>query len=129
MSGAATALQAAAIAALDGIEGLNGAYPAPPLQAAAPYALVECGAEGDWGHKSGKGRELRLAVTLRDEGERPERVQALADAVEGAIEAGLSPVGWRLVTLTLLRVRGLGPARGGGPAILIEYRARLLAEP
>jgi hypothetical protein len=37
----------------------------------APYAIVETGPEIDWSHKSGAGRELRLAVTLRDKGERP----------------------------------------------------------
>jgi hypothetical protein len=129
VSGAGEALRAAAIEALEALE-LGGVYPGPPLQAAFPYAMVECGPETDWGHKSGRGRELRLAVTLRDAGERPERAQAFAEVVESAIEAGLDVEGWRLVTLALLRRRTVAEGRGGGAgwAVAIDYRARMLAE-
>jgi hypothetical protein len=129
MSGAGTELQAAAIAALETLE-LGGVYPGPPLQAVFPHAVVECGAETDWGHKSGRGRELRLAVTARDSGERADRAQAFADVAEAAIEAGLEVEGWRLVSLALLRRRTIATGRGGqaGWAVAIEYRARMLAE-
>lgn len=122
-------LQSAAIEALAALE-LGGVYPGPPLQAAFPYATVECGAESDWGHKNGRGRELRLAVTLRDEGERPDRAQAFADVAEAAIEAGLEVEGWYLVTLALVRRRTVAEGRGGraGWAAILDYRARLLAE-
>ena len=129
MSGAGAMLQAAAIEALEALE-LGAAYPGPPLQAAFPHAVVECGAETDWGHKSGRGRELRLAVTLRDAGERPDRAQAFAEVAEAAIEAGLDPDGWRLVTLALVRRRTVAEGRGGraGWAVALDYRARMLAE-
>ncbi|HYI39275.1 MAG TPA: DUF3168 domain-containing protein [Allosphingosinicella sp.] len=129
MSGAAAALRAAAIEALEALE-LGGVYPGPPLQAAFPYALVECGPEVDWGHKSGRGRELRLAVTLRDSGERPERAQAFAEVAEAVLEAGLEIEGWRLVTLALVRARTLAEGRGGrmGWAVALDYRARMLGE-
>ncbi len=129
MSGAGTALKAAAIEALQALE-LGGVYPGPPLQAAYPHAVVECGAEADWGHKSGRGRELRLAVILRDCGERPERAQAFADVVEAAVEAGLEVEGWLVVTLALVRRRTVAEGRGGkaGWAVAIEFRARMLAE-
>lgn len=129
MSGAGASLQAAAIQALEALE-LGGVYPGPPLQAAFPHAVVECGAEVDWGHKSGRGRELRLAVTLRDAGERPDRVQAFAEVAEAVIEAGLEIEGWYLVTLTLVRRRTVAEGRGGkaGWAVAIDYRARMLAE-
>ena len=129
MSGAGAMLQAAAIEALAALE-LGGVYPGPPLQAAFPNAVVECGAETDWGHKSGAGRELRLAVTLRDAGERPDRAQAFAQVAEAALEAGLEVEGWRLVTLALVRRRTLAEGRGGrsGWAVAIDYRARMLAE-
>ena len=129
MSGAGLALKAAAIEALQSLE-LGAVYPGPPLQAAHPYAVVECGPEADWGHKSGRGRELRLAVTLRDLGERPDRAQAFADVVEAAVEAGLGVEGWRLVTLALLRRRTVAQGRGGaaGWAVAIDWRARMLAE-
>jgi len=129
VSGAAAALRAAAIEALEALE-LGGVYPGPPLQAAFPYALVECGPEVDWGHKSGRGRELRLAVTLRDSGERPERAQAFAEVAEAVLEAGLEIEGWRLVTLALVRARTLAEGRGGrmGWAVALDYRARMLGE-
>ncbi|HYJ81868.1 MAG TPA: DUF3168 domain-containing protein [Allosphingosinicella sp.] len=127
MSGAGAALSAAAIEALAALE-LGGVYPGPPLQAAFPYAVVECGAETDWGHKSGAGRELRLAVTLRDSGERPDRAQAFADVAEAAIAAGLDVEGWRLVSLALARRRTVAEGRGAGWAVAIDYRARMLAE-
>lgn len=129
MSGAGAALRSAAIEVLESLD-LGGVYPGPPLQAAFPYALVECGPEADWGHKSGSGREVRLAVTLRDRGERPERAQAFAEVVEAAMAAGLDVEGWRLVTLALVRSRTIAEGRGGksGWAVAIDYRARLLAE-
>jgi hypothetical protein len=129
VSGAAAALQAAAMAALEAVEALGAIYPGPPLQAALPYAVVECGPETDWGHKSGRGRELRLAVTVRAGGERPDRVQVLAAPVDAALEGGLGPEGWALVTLTFLRARTVADTRGGEPgwAAVIEYRARMLA--
>ncbi|HEX6374610.1 MAG TPA: DUF3168 domain-containing protein [Allosphingosinicella sp.] len=130
MSGAGPALQAAAIEALAALD-LGGIYPGPPLQAAFPHAVVECGAETDWGHKSGRGRELRLAATLRDAGERPDRAQAFAQVAEATIEAGLEPEGWQLVTLTLVRRLTVAEARGGrtaGWAVTLDYRARMLAD-
>jgi hypothetical protein len=129
MSGAAITLQAAAVAALKAsAPGIGGVYDGPPVQAAFPYAVVECGAEGDWGHKSAVGRELRLAVTLRDAGERPARVQQLADQAEAAL-AGIGPAldGWRLVTFRFLRSRAV-KERNGSWAVMIEYRARMLEE-
>ncbi|HEX8223927.1 MAG TPA: DUF3168 domain-containing protein [Allosphingosinicella sp.] len=129
MSGAGATLQAAAIEALAALD-LGAVYPGPPLQAAFPHAVVECGAESDWGHKNGRGRELRLAVILRDRGERPDRARAFAEVAEAAIEAGLEVEGWYLVTLTMVRRRTVAEGLGGkaGWAVAIDYRARMLAE-
>ena len=128
MSGAGAALQAGAIEALEGL-GLGGVYPGPPLQAPFPHATVDCGAETDWGHKSGRGREVRLAVTLRDLGERPDRLLALADLAEGAIEARLEIDGWQVVSLVLMRRRTVPSGQSGhaGWAATIDYRARMLS--
>ena len=127
--GAGAALRSAAIETLEALD-LGGVYPGPPLQAAFPHAVVETGPESDWGHKSGRGRELRLAVILRDSGERPDRVQAFAEVAEAAIEAGLEVEGWYLVTLTMVRRRTVAEGLGGkaGWAVAIDYRARMLAE-
>jgi Protein of unknown function (DUF3168) len=131
MTGAGGALQTAAVARLETLEALNGAYPGPPLQAAVPYATVETGGEADWGHKSGGGREVRLAVGLRDEGERPDRIRTLIDCVEAALGAAPEVPGWQLVSLQFLRSRLAREGRGRESAwtALIEYRARLLALP
>lgn len=126
MSGAGEAVQQAAMAALGQVEGLNGPYPGPPLQAAAPYAVVEAGTESDWSHKSGEGREVRLLVTLYDEGESPARLRLLAGAAETAIAAIGEVDEWRLISLVFLRSR-IARSPKGRWAAAIDYRARLLA--
>jgi hypothetical protein len=131
MSGAGGALQTAALARLQAVQGLSGVYPGPPLQAALPYATVEAGTESAWGHKSGDGREVRLAVGLRDQGERPERIRGLMAAVEAALGPLPEVAGWTLVSLHFLRSSLVREGRGRDSAwtALIEYRGRLLAPP
>ncbi|HEX8258639.1 MAG TPA: DUF3168 domain-containing protein [Allosphingosinicella sp.] len=127
MIGAAAELQAAALAALEAAAGIGGVYPGPPVQAAFPYAMVECGPETDWSHKEAKGREVRLAVVIRDKGERPGRVQALLGEAEAALETLAGTIGgWRLVSFNFLRSR-LVKDGGGSWAGTVEFRARLLA--
>jgi hypothetical protein len=123
---ASAKLQAAAIEALQAAPGIGGVYDGPPLQAAFPYAMVECGPEADWSHKSGTGREVRLAVTIRDAGERPARLHRLMAEAEAAIGAqGVSPEGWALVTFVFRRSQALRDAKGIWTGLL-EYRARML---
>ena len=126
MTSAGEALIAAAAAALGEVAGLNGVYDGPPLQAAFPYAVVDAGSESDWSHKSGEGRDLRLAVTIRDQGERPARLRALMRAAEAAIGGLESELdGWRLVTMVFLRSQMLRSNDATWTAAL-DYRARLL---
>ncbi|MEA3011472.1 MAG: hypothetical protein QOD42_17 [Sphingomonadales bacterium] len=128
MKGAGEALAEAAMVALNAVAGLNGAYDGPPLTGAFPYARIEAGPESDWSHKSGAGRELRLAVILHDQGERPARLRALmgaAEAAAGAIPPDLD--GWRLINLVFLR-SSLLREKGAAWAAAIEYRARLLKD-
>lgn len=66
---AGAAVQAAAVVALQEVTELGGVHDGPPLQAVVRYAVVEVGLETDWGHKSSAGREVRLAVTIRDAGQ------------------------------------------------------------
>jgi hypothetical protein len=119
-------LQAAAVAALRAAPGIGGVYDGPPLQAAFPYAMVEAGPESDWGHKSGIGREVRLAVTVRDEGERPARLHALMAEAEEAMEGLSPPSDWSVVTMRFVRSRVVRDPKGPW-AGMIEYRARMLA--
>lgn len=127
MTGASEALRAAAVAALEQVGGIGRVHDAPPVTAAAPHALVEIDAESDWGHKSGTGREVRLAATLRGDGERPIRLRSAAGAAEAALRDLSRDLGaWRLVTMQHVRTREVRRPKGGW-AIVIEFRARLLA--
>ena len=128
MSGAGEALAAAAAAALRAIAGLS-VFEAPPVQAVEPWALVEAGPETDWGHKSGAGRELRLAVRLHDKGESGTRLAGLISEAETAVSAIAAVADWQLVSLQLLRSMKLPPRKGAPESAwagLIEFRARLL---
>jgi hypothetical protein len=135
MAGAGEALAAAAAAALTGVEELGGVYAGPPVQAAYPYAVVEAGPESDWSHKSGTGRELRLAAILRDKGESPARLRRIAARAEAALAALEGDVGgWHVVNLRFLRfattpprTSASGESRTGEPWLgLVEFRARML---
>lgn len=127
MSGAGQALQEMAISAVGALAELNGAFALGPVQAAFPYATVDAGLEADWSHKSGKGREVRLAITIRDEGERPDRLQRLMADAEAAIEEiDAGPQGWTIVSLRFLRSRIVREPRQGWTAA-IDYRARMLS--
>ena len=124
MSGAAAALRAAAREALSAIGGF-GLFDAAPGQAAFPYVVLECGPETDWGHKSGAGRELRMAAAVRDRGEAPERLEAIAQACETELCAMSGVVdGWQLVSLRHLRTRTARERDGWIAAA--EFRARML---
>lgn len=129
-AGAGETLQAAAAAALRALEGLS-VHEGPPVQAAFPYAVADAGFEADWSHKSGSGREVRLAVTIRDGGERPVRLRRLIGEAEAALGQIAGPFpGWRLVALQFLRSRLVPDGRGavGSWAGVIELRARMLAQ-
>jgi len=122
---AGAALQAAVAVSLDEIPDLTGVFDGPPARAPFPYVVVDAGSEAQWGHKSGAGREVMLAVTLWDE--QPARVHDLADAVEAAVAATAEVDGWKLVTMSLLRRRIVRDVAGPWAAA-IDFRARLLAD-
>ena len=129
MSGAGDALLGAAAGALASIDGIGRVYDAPPLQAVLPHALVSIDLESEWSHKSGAGREIRLAASLFDAGERPLRLRRLsteAEAMLGQLGGRLGE--WQLVSMHYLRTRTVRRS-GGGWAAVIEFRARLLAAP
>jgi hypothetical protein len=123
--GAGEALQAAAVAALGTVPGIGAVYDGVSRRAAFPHAVVDCGVETDWGHKSGEGREVRFAVMLRDGGERPTRLRELSGAAGDALSGlGRELAGWRIVTMHFLRSRTVPD--GAGWTAVIEYRARML---
>jgi len=120
---------ARAVAALRQVTGLS-VYDYPPVQAAAPYAVVEIGPVTDWSFKGGVGRELRLALTLWDRGERPTRLRDFTRAAQLKVEAIEGEgEGWDLVSFHYLRERAVPPrppTPNGLTATMVEYRARLL---
>ncbi len=134
MSGAATfatgAGEALAIAAkmrLADVTALTGIFDMRPWQAAHPYATVDAGAETDWSHKTGKGREVRLAIAIRDKSERPERLRRIVAAAEQAMASLPGEAdGWRIVSLAFLRGRIVPDGRDGWIGT-IDYRGRMLA--
>lgn len=130
MSGAAEKVQAALIAALSGDAALgaavSGVFDGPPARAAYPYVAMGAGATGDWSHKTGRGREHRVAVTVWDDGDGPARLHRLMAAAEDAIEAIAPDLdGHRIASLTFLRSRVLRDPDGPWAGI-IEYRVRTL---
>ncbi|WP_156679429.1 DUF3168 domain-containing protein [Sphingomonas profundi] len=131
MSGAAAAVQAALVAALRGhvalMADVSGVFLGPPARAVYPYVAIGGAVSADWSHKTGSGREHRLAVSLWDVD--PGRAIVLAGAVESAIE-GMARVldGHRIVSLVLMRSRMLRESRDGPWASIADYRVRTLAE-
>ena len=126
MTNAGDAVLGAAVGALRAVDGIGRVYDAPPLQAALPHAVVAVDSESDWSHKSGLGRALRIAASIR-QGERPERLRGLAGEAEAALAAlGGDLPGWQLVTMRFLRTR-IVRAAGGEWTAIIEFQVRLLA--
>ena len=127
---AASELQAAVIAALaaaDGIAGVaSGVFDGPPARAAFPYVVIGDGLSLDWSHKTGRGREHRLGITIWDEAGRAARLHGLVGAVEAAIEALPRDLpGNCIVSIVLLRSR-IVRTPGGPWGGLVEYRIRTL---
>jgi len=118
------ALQGAIAAALSGNADLTGVFDGPPARAAYPYVALDATTEADWGHKSGAGREVMVAITVWDD--QPVRLHGLADQVEAALGGLDAPDGWQLVTMRLVRRRVVRDVAGPWAAA-IDYRARMLA--
>ena len=107
---------------------INGVFEGPVVKATAPFAEVQPLIAVDWSTKDQAGRELRPAVTIRDAGETPARLQALIGAACAAIEAmPRSLEGWRVASLAFSRSRMVREAAGRWAAT-VEYRVRVLAE-
>lgn len=120
---ASLALQATIVEALRSLGELTGTYDGPPPRAPFPYATVDASIEIDWGHKSGEGREIPVAITLWDD--RPERLAQLSGRAEAAINAVAAVSGWQLVSLRFVRRRTIRSVAGPWAAAL-DFRARLL---
>ncbi len=130
MTHAMQILQAAAVAALEAhpvlSAALTGVYDGPPPRAAFPYIAIADGISTDWSTKTASGREIRLALTVWDDGEEASRLLDLMAHVEDAIAALPRDLpGWRIASLMFLRAMVVRDAAGPW-AGLVEHRVRML---
>ncbi len=131
MNSAMHALQAAAVSALAAhpvlADALTGIYDGPPPRAVFPYVAINDGIVSDWSTKTGAGREIRLALTVWDDGESATRLSNLMSHVEDAVVAIPRDMpDWRIASLVF--VRSMVVRDPAGPwAGLVEHRVRLLA--
>jgi hypothetical protein len=131
MSDAVQAVQAAAIAALQShpvlAQTLSGIYDGPPVRAPFPYISVAGGLSTDWSTKTAIGREIRLAITVWDDGEEASRLHDLMGHAEEAIAAmARDRPGWRTASIVFLR--SLVARDPAGPwAGLLEHRIRIIS--
>ena len=125
MTGAANALQAAAVAKLEQIADLTGIYHDAPARAGYPYAVLACSDEKDWSCKGREGREISLQLVLWDE--RPARLLELEDQVTLKANRLAIASNWHLSTLQLTGKRRVRNPLGAWNAIF-DFRARLIAQ-
>lgn len=130
MSSAELALQKALVAALRAdpvlAAELSGVFDTPPPGQPFPYLCFGPWTGTDWGHKSGAGREHRLALSLWDEQHDTIRLRRLMDAAERTALALASALdGHRLVVIRLSRSLVIRDPEGPDQGV-IELRARTL---
>ncbi len=131
MTDAVRTLQSAAVTALEAhptlADVLTGVYDGPPPRAAFPYIALSDGPVSDWSTKTATGREIRLAVTVWDDGEEPARLHDLIGHAEDALAALPRDLpGWRVASCVF--VRSIVARDPAGPwAGLVEYRVRMLS--
>lgn len=108
-----TALLAALAAEPAIAAGANGVFGERPGRATPPWVELGELLAADWSVKGARGRELRVTVTVRDEGESPARVADLIEAAGRAVGALPRAIGgWRLGAVSFLRARTAREANG-----------------
>jgi hypothetical protein len=132
MSDAVTAVQTAAVTALEThpvlSQMLSGVFDGPPPRAAYPYISVTDSLSSDWSTKTATGREIRLAVTIWDDGEEASRLHNLMGHAEEAIAAMARDLpGWHVASNVFLRSMVARDAAGPW-AGLVEHRIRILSQ-
>lgn len=98
-------------------------FDAMPVRASVPQAVLGEPSDSDWGAAGIEGRELRVALTLTDEGEQPRRLRACVQAAEAiGLPAELAD-GWRVAGLSVTATRMA--KTGARWTASLEWRARL----
>lgn len=131
MTHALAALQTAVLAALEShpvlTAELSGIYDGPPPRAAFPYVAMGDAFVTDWSTKTATGREIRLPLTLWDDGDNAARMSDLMAHMEDAIAALPREIpGWQMVSIVYVRSMVVRDAAGPW-AGLVEHRIRMLA--
>lgn len=98
-----------------------------PVATTPPSLAIVASASTDRSHKTGSGREVRLALELLDRSDDPATTATTAERIEQRI-ATLDPVqsGFRVVATNFLRSRVERRARSTR-AVLLEYAFILIA--
>jgi hypothetical protein len=106
---------------------LTGVFDGVPPRHPFPYIAVSDGLVTDWSTKTATGREIRLAITLWDDGEAATRLHDLMGHAEEALAAIPRDLpGWRVASIVFLR--SLVARDPAGPwAGLLEHRIRVIA--
>ncbi len=98
-------------------------FDAVPVRASVPQAVLGEPGDSDWGAAGIEGRELRVALTLTDEGEQPRRLRLCVQAAEAIGLAGALADGWRVAGLSMTGTRMA--KTGARWTASVEWRARL----
>lgn len=132
MSDAVQVVQAAVVEALQAhpvlASELTGVYDGPPPRAGFPYISIADGLVTDWSTKTATGREIRLAMTVWDDGEEALRLHVLMGHAEDAIAAMARDLPrWRVASNVFVRSLVARDAAGAW-AGLVEHRIRILSQ-
>jgi hypothetical protein len=119
---AVLAMQKAVVAALAEMALLTGVYDGPPLDAAAPYAVIGPDLLLDWSHKSGIGHEVRMVVTLWDDRPGAARLRGLMGDAVARLRALAGEWDGHHIVLSRLQRAGVGNPEDGWRAGTVEVR-------
>lgn len=107
---------------------LNAVVEEAPSRTSLPWLALAASASTDWGTKTARGREVRIAVELHCRGDAPDTAAALVSAIEARIESlPRAQTGFAIAGITFLRARA-EQRDESRRAILLEYAFRLLAD-
>lgn len=108
---------------------LNAIEEESPVRASPPWLGIAASASRDFGHKTGAGREIRVALELQGRGDDIATDGALIAAIDKRVEALPSAqAGFTIASRAFLR--GQAERRADNlRATLLEYRFRLIETP
>ncbi len=98
-------------------------FDAVPVRASVPQAVLGEPSDSDWSAAGIEGRELRVVLTLTDEGEQPRRLRTCVQAAEAIGLAEVLADGWRIAGLSVTATRMA--KTGARWTASVEWRARL----